>query len=80
MMITVRILVATAITGAVGYLLWKGLDSVLGLSLIAQIVSVGVALAAAGLLYARLALTMRIPEARQIETLILSRVRGRVAS
>jgi hypothetical protein len=50
------------------------------LSLIAQIVSVGVALAAAGLLYARLALTMRIPEARQIETLILSRVRGRVAS
>jgi putative peptidoglycan lipid II flippase len=80
MMITVRIIVATAIVTAVGYLLWKGLDSLLGISLIAQILSIGIALTAAGVLYARLVLLMRIPEARQIETLILGRLRGRVAS
>jgi putative peptidoglycan lipid II flippase len=77
MMITVRVLVATAIMSAVAYLLWKGLDSLLGLSLIAQILSIGIALSAAGALYIRLVLWMRIPEARQIETLILGRLRGR---
>jgi putative peptidoglycan lipid II flippase len=77
MMITVRILVATALTTAVGYFVWKGLDSLLGLSLIAQIISVGVSLTAAGALYMRLVLVMRIPEARQIESLVLNRIRGR---
>jgi putative peptidoglycan lipid II flippase len=76
-MVTIRILVATAVMTALGYGVWKGLDSVLGLSLIAQIVSVGVALTAAGVLYARMVLWMRIPEARQIESLILGRLRGR---
>ena len=47
-MITARILVATAISTAVGWLLWKGLDAVLGRSLIAQIVAMGIALTAAG--------------------------------
>jgi putative peptidoglycan lipid II flippase len=79
-MITVRIVIATAIITAVGYLLWKGLDSLLGLSLIAQILSIGIALTVAVALYARLVLLMRIPEARQIESLILGRLRGRVAS
>jgi putative peptidoglycan lipid II flippase len=79
MMITVRIIVATAIVTAVGYLLWKGLDSVLGASLIAQIISMAVAIAGAAALYARLVLLMRIPEARQIEALISSRLRGRAA-
>jgi putative peptidoglycan lipid II flippase len=74
-MITARILVATAITTPVGYFVWKGLYHVLGLSLAAQIAAVGLALAVAGALYARLALTMRIPEARQIESLIVSRLR-----
>jgi len=50
---------------------------VLGLSLIAQILSVGIALVAAGSLYAWLVLAMRIPEARQIESLVLGRLRGR---
>jgi putative peptidoglycan lipid II flippase len=79
-MITIRILVASAIVTAVGYLLWKGLESLLGLSLIAEIISLGVALSAAAALYARLVLLMRIPEARQIETMIRGRLRGRVAS
>jgi putative peptidoglycan lipid II flippase len=80
-MITARIIVATAIITAVGYLFWKGLDAVLGVSLVAQIISIGIAMGAAGLLYARLVLWMRIPEAHQIESLISSRLRGaRVAS
>jgi putative peptidoglycan lipid II flippase len=80
MMITVRIIVATAIVTALGYLLWKGLDSLLGVSLIAQVISMGVAIVGAATLYARLVLLMRIPEARQIEALISSRLRARVAS
>jgi putative peptidoglycan lipid II flippase len=79
-MITVRIVIAAAGAAAVGYLVWKGVDSLLGLSLTAQILSVGIALAAAGALYARLVLLMRIPEARQIEALVVGRLRGRVAS
>jgi putative peptidoglycan lipid II flippase len=79
-MITARILVATLIVTGVGYLIWAGLHRVLGLSLIAQIISVGVALAAAAGLYARLVLLMRIPEARQIESLIVGRLRGRVTA
>ena len=59
---------------AVAFGLWKGLDSLLGTSLAAQIISLGVALTAAALLYARLTLAMRIPEARQIEHLIRQRL------
>jgi putative peptidoglycan lipid II flippase len=79
-MITVRIVVATAIMTGVGWLVWKGLDSLLGTSLVAEILSVGIAMSLAGVLYARLVLLMRIPEARQIEALILGRLRGRAAS
>jgi putative peptidoglycan lipid II flippase len=76
-MVTLRILVATALMTALGYFVWKGLDAVLGASLTAQIVAIGIAFSAAGVLYARLVLLMRIPEARQIESLIVGRLRGR---
>ncbi len=76
-MVTARILLATAPITALGYLVWKGLDALLGTSLLAQILSVGIALAAAGVLYARVVLWMRIPEARQIESLIMGRLRRR---
>jgi putative peptidoglycan lipid II flippase len=75
-MVTVRILVATAFMTALGYGVWKGLDAVLGTSLIAQIIAMAIAFTAAGVLYARLVLLMRIPEARQIESLILGRLRA----
>jgi putative peptidoglycan lipid II flippase len=78
LMITARIALATAIMAAVGWGLWKGLDSLLGTSLVAQIFSLGIAGALACLLYGRLVLTMRIPEARQIEFLIRQRL-GRAA-
>ena len=74
LMITARIAVATVLMAAVGWGLWKGLDSLLGRALIAQIFSMGVAGTAACLLYARLVLVMRIPEARQIEFLIRQRL------
>jgi hypothetical protein len=76
-MITVRILLATAIATPVGYFAWKGLGSVLGLSLVAQIISVGLALTIAMALYGWLVLRMRVPEARQIEQLVMSRRPGR---
>ena len=79
-MITVRILIATAIITPVGYLIWKGLESALGVSLVAQIVSVGFALAVATALYAWLVLLMRIPEARQIQSLVRDRMLGRLIS
>jgi putative peptidoglycan lipid II flippase len=74
-MVTVRVLIATLVMALLGYLVWKGLDSLLGVSLIAQILAMGIALTLAGVLYARLVLWMRIPEARQIESLIMGRLR-----
>jgi putative peptidoglycan lipid II flippase len=79
-MITVRILIATAIITPVGYLVWKGLESALGLSVVAEILSVGIALAIAVTLYAWLVLLMRIPEARQIQSLVRDRMLGRLRS
>ncbi len=74
-MITVRIIVATAIATPIGYFVWKGCDSVLGLSLIAQIIAVGLGLTVAWVVYGWLVLRMRVPEARQIEQLVGSRLR-----
>ena len=76
-MITIRICLATAVSTALGYFLWKGLDALLGVSLVAQILSLGIGFAVAGVVYARLVLTMRIPEARQVQQLVVSRLPGR---
>ncbi len=76
-MITARILLATVIMAAVAKGLWVLLNGGLGDSLPGQIVSVGGSCAVAGALYAWLTLKMRIPEARQIEQLLLSRLRRR---
>ncbi len=77
LMITVRILVASALLGAVAWGLWKGLDAALGRSLPAQLIAVGAAIGAAIFVYAKAVLTMRIPEARQIEALVRGRLRRR---
>ncbi len=74
LMITARIAVATVIMAAVAWGLFKGFDSLLGTSFVGQIVSLGIAGAVACVLYAKLALRMRIPEARQIELLIRQRL------
>jgi putative peptidoglycan lipid II flippase len=79
LMVTVRIVVATVIIAAIARGLWALLDQLLGRSLPAELIAVGFAVAVAGALYAKLVLAMRIPEARQIEQLIVGRLRGRAA-
>jgi putative peptidoglycan lipid II flippase len=74
LMITVRIIVASALMAGAAYAVWKLFDALLGHSLPAGLVSVGGGLAVGGFAYARLVLAMRIPEARQIEDLVLSRL------
>jgi putative peptidoglycan lipid II flippase len=73
-MITTRIIVASALLGAVSWVVWKLLDSVLGVSLPAQIVSVGAAAAVGLLIYMRAVLVMRIPEAHQVSGMIRARL------
>ncbi len=77
LMITIRILVASALVAGVSWVVWKGLDAALGRSLPAQLLSVGLSIAFGLALYAKIVLAMRIPEARQIEALVLGRLRRR---
>jgi putative peptidoglycan lipid II flippase len=62
----VRIVLASALLGGVSYLVWDLLDGALGTDTVAQIASLGVALAAGGLVYLGAVLAMRVPEARQL--------------
>jgi putative peptidoglycan lipid II flippase len=75
LMITSRILVATVIMAALARGIWYALNAGLGASLAAQIVSVGLACTVASVLYGWLTLRMRIPEARQIQQLVVRRLR-----
>jgi putative peptidoglycan lipid II flippase len=72
-MITARIAVASAILAGTSWLVWYLLDQALGRSLGAQIVSVGAAATVGGIVYMRVVLLMRIPEARQVRRLVLGR-------
>jgi putative peptidoglycan lipid II flippase len=74
MMITMRILIASALLAGVSWGVWKLLDSALGVSLPAQIVSVGGAAAVGLLVYVRAVLIMRIPEAHQVSGMIRGRL------
>ncbi|HEX3277526.1 MAG TPA: murein biosynthesis integral membrane protein MurJ [Thermoleophilaceae bacterium] len=69
----VRMLAAGALLGVVAYGVWDVLDSALGRSLIAQIISVGSALAAGFGAYAAAVWAMRLPEAVQIKRLLMTR-------
>jgi putative peptidoglycan lipid II flippase len=61
-----RIALASAALAGVSWLVWELLDSALGRGLGAQIVSLGTALAAGGLVYLGAVLALRVPEARQL--------------
>lgn len=76
-MITARIAIAAVLTAAVARGAWALLDALLGESIPAQIVAVGVAVAIAAAVYAKAILTMRVLQARQIEALIRGRLPGR---
>jgi putative peptidoglycan lipid II flippase len=73
-MITARIVVASAVLAGVSWAVWKLLDELLGTSLPAGIVSVGAAAAAGLFVYVRAVLLMRIPEAHQVSTMIRARL------
>ncbi|MHB8241102.1 MAG: murein biosynthesis integral membrane protein MurJ [Solirubrobacteraceae bacterium] len=69
-MITARIAVASALLAGVSWLVWKLLDSVLGVSLPAQIVSMAAAAGVGLVVYSRAVLAMHVPEAHQVSRLI----------
>jgi putative peptidoglycan lipid II flippase len=73
-MITIRILIASALLAGVSWGVWKLLNDALGVSLPAQIISVGGAALAGGFVYVRAVLIMRIPEAHQVSGLIRGRL------
>ncbi|HET8976425.1 MAG TPA: murein biosynthesis integral membrane protein MurJ, partial [Solirubrobacterales bacterium] len=66
----VRITAAAALLAGVSYVVWLGLDDMLGRSVIAQIVSLGVALAAGGAAYFAAVTALRVPEAEQVRRLV----------
>jgi peptidoglycan biosynthesis protein MviN/MurJ (putative lipid II flippase) len=74
-MITIRIVIASVIMAVVARGIWVVLDALLGRSVPAQIIAMGIALLVAGVVYARIVLAMRIAEARQIEALVRGRLR-----
>jgi hypothetical protein len=67
---------AAALLGAIAYLAWKGLDELLGRSLAGQAGSVLGAIAAGAAVYAAAVWALRVPEARQIQRLLVSRGRA----
>jgi putative peptidoglycan lipid II flippase len=69
-MITARILVASLLLAGVSWVVWRVLDQLLGVSLVAQILSVGAAGLAGTFVYIRAVLSMRVPEAHQVHRLI----------
>ncbi len=76
LMITARVLAASVITGVIARLVWVLLHKLLGGSLVGEIFSVGLAIAAAGAFYCWAVMAMRIPEARQIQRMFRSRLGG----
>jgi putative peptidoglycan lipid II flippase len=66
----VRVTISAGVLAGVSYLVWYGLDQALGRDLIAQIVSLGTALAAGFVIYFAAVLALRVPEASQIVRLL----------
>jgi putative peptidoglycan lipid II flippase len=70
---TIRVSLAAAALAGVSYGIWYVLDRALGRELIAQVISLGVALAAGALVYGMAVTLFRIPEAGQIWRLLRRR-------
>ena len=66
-------LVGAAALSLVAYAVWDALDTALGRALWAQCVSVGFAIAAGTAVYAAAVWVLRVPEARQIRSLLTRR-------
>jgi putative peptidoglycan lipid II flippase len=70
-----RITLAAAALAGVGWVVWDVLDQILGRGLVGQIVSLGTALAAGGLVYVAVAKLLRVAELEQMSRLLLRRGR-----
>ncbi len=70
---TLVITFASALLGAVSWIVWAGVDQVVGRSVIGQILSVGSAAAVGGLVYTASVRWLRIEEYFQIERLVRRR-------
>jgi hypothetical protein len=68
-----RITLASAALAAVSFGVWSVLDDALGRGLGGQIASLGIALAAGGVVYAVAVVLLRVPEAQQIRDLVRRR-------
>jgi putative peptidoglycan lipid II flippase len=68
-----RMVVAAALLGALAYGVWYGLDAALGRSLAAQAAAVLGGIAAGLVVYAAAVWVLRVPEAREIRRLLMSR-------
>jgi len=68
-----RVTLASGGLAAVSYLVWRGLDELLGEGLGGQVVSLGAALAAGALVYAAAVFALRVPEAEQVMRLVRRR-------
>lgn len=73
-MITARIAIASALLAVVSWGVWHVLDSLLGRSLPAEIVSIGGAGLVGVYVYVRAVFAMRIPEAHMVRTMLMSRL------
>ena len=69
---TIRVVAASAVVGVVAWVVWHPLDSALGRSFVAQVVSLGCALAAAILAYF---LGCRVLRVRELDALLALRTR-----
>jgi putative peptidoglycan lipid II flippase len=72
-----RMLIAAALLGVVAYGVWRGLDELLGRAFLSQALAVLAAIAAGAGAYAAAVWVLRVPEARQIRDLLVSRARPR---
>ncbi|HVW17735.1 MAG TPA: murein biosynthesis integral membrane protein MurJ [Solirubrobacteraceae bacterium] len=68
------IVVASVVLGAVAWLVWTGLDQLLGRGLLAELISVGGGLVAGAYAYLRCVLFLRIPEAHRTWRYLSARV------
>jgi putative peptidoglycan lipid II flippase len=80
LLVTAQITAAAALLAGVSYIVWYGLEQALGEGLLAQLLSVGVALCIGAVIYAVTVLALRIPEALQIRRLVMGRLRPQAGS
>jgi putative peptidoglycan lipid II flippase len=65
--------VASLLLGLVSYVVWLGSDELLGRSLVAQVISVGLALATGIVAYSAAIAWMHLPEADQVRSMLRAR-------